>query len=260
MIKLVKRKGFPEYGENVVVTVKNITPYAAFCSLNEYPGKEGMIHISEVTGKWVKDIKKSIKLNKQYVTKVLRVDEKKGHINLSLKRLSKKDRERKYQDYKREERAEKLLEILAKKQGMTLDQAYEKIGYDLQDKFGYMFRAFDVAIESDQVLVNKGISKKIAKLVHEVAKENIQQKQREIKATLNLRFYSEDGIERIKNVLNELTDKYKLNVKYISAPLYGIEVKTQDPRATTKRLKEQLTEIISRIKDGEGSFVIKGEK
>lgn len=89
---MVKRKGFPSEGEVVLITVKNITPYSALCSLNEYPGKEGMIHVSEVSGKWVRDIKKFVKQNKQYAAKVIRVDEIKGHINLSFKRLSKKSK------------------------------------------------------------------------------------------------------------------------------------------------------------------------
>ena len=85
---MVKRKGFPSVGEVVLVTVKNITPYSALCTLDEYPGKEGMIHVSEVSGKWVRDIKKFVKKGKQYAAKVTRTDESKGHINLSLKRLS----------------------------------------------------------------------------------------------------------------------------------------------------------------------------
>ena len=69
-----------------------------------------MIHISEVSGKWVRDIKKFIKPNKTYVAKVLRIDERKGHIGLSLKRVPRIDKTRKMQVYKREQKAEKMLE------------------------------------------------------------------------------------------------------------------------------------------------------
>lgn len=256
---MVKRKGFPSEGEVVLVTVKNITPYSALCSLNEYPGKEGMVHVSEVSGKWIRDIRKFVKQNKQYVAKIMRIDEEKGHIALSLKRLSKKAKEKKIQDYKKEERAEKMLGILGKKLEMNLEQAYEKIGYDLQENFGDMFVAFDLALEDLEGLKRRGVPEKYAKLIHEIAKENIQKKEVKIKAILDLKFYTGDGVDRVKEFLNSLSDKYKWEVKYISAPRYSIETKTNDPKKTEKDMMGKLTQEILKIKDGEASFKIGGE-
>ena len=147
---MVKRKGFPKIGEIVIVSIARITPYSAMCKLEEYPGKEGMIHVSQVSGKWVRDIKKFIKMNKTYVVKVLRVDERKGHIALSLKRVPKIDRTRKMLAYKREQKAEKILEKIAKKQKMTLDKVYEKVGFQLQEEFGEIFKAFESASKSPE--------------------------------------------------------------------------------------------------------------
>jgi len=257
---MVKRKGFPSVGEIVVVNVINITPYSALCKLEEYPGKEGMIHISEVSGKWVRDIKKFVKLNKTYVAKVGRVDEEKGHINLSLKRVSKIDKTRKMQDYKKEQKAEKILEKIAKKQKISLDKAYEKIGFELQDKFGEMFEAFDVASKNPEVLVQKGISKSLVDVIHKVAKESIQRKKIKIKTKLEVKFYTGDGVEKTKEFLNNLINKYGVNIKYISAPKYSVEIKSDNPKIAQKKLVKQLKDAISEIKDGEASFRITGEK
>ena len=257
---MVKRKGFPSFGEIVIVNVINITPYSALCKLEEYPGKEGMIHISEVSGKWVRDIKKFVKLNKTYVTKVVRVDEQKGHINLSLKRVSKIDKTRKMQDYKKEQKAEKILEKIAKKQKITLDKAYEKIGFELQEEFGDMFKAFDIASKTPEVLVQKGIPKSLVNVIHGVAKESIQRKKIKIKAELEVKFYTGDGVEKTKKFLNDLINKYGVNIKYISAPKYSIEIKSDNPKLAQKELTKQLTDAISDIKDGEANFRIMGEK
>jgi len=257
---MVKKKGFPSIGEKVIVSVINITPYSALCKLEEYPGKEGMIHISEVSGKWVRDIKKYVKLNKTYVAKVVRVDEGKGHINLSLKRVSKIDKTRKMQTYKNEQKAEKILEKIAKKKKMTLDKAYEEIGFELQDKFGKMFKAFDIAARTPEVLIEKGISKSLVDIIHKVAKENIQRKKRKIKAKLEVKFYTGDGVEKTKKFLNDLINKYGVSIKYISAPKYSVEVKSDNPRLAQKELVKNLTEAISELKDGEASFSIVGDK
>ena len=252
---MVKRKGFPAVGEVVLVTVRTITPYSALCVLNEYPGKEGMIHVSEVSGKWVRDIRKFVKQNKQYAAKVTRIDEEKGHINLSLKRLSKKAKEKKLQDYKQEERAEKMLGLVGKKLGIkSLDEAYEKIGYELQEIFGDMFVAFNLANENPEQLVRRGVNQKYIKIMEEIAKENIQKKEIKIKAILELRFFTGDGVEKVKEFLNSLYDKYKWEIKYISAPRYSIEIKTNDPKKTEKNLRENLGKEILTIKDGEANF------
>jgi len=256
---MVKRKGFPSEGEVVLVTVKNITPYSALCALNEYAGKEGMIHVSEVSGKWIRDIRKFVKQDKEYAAKVTRIDQEKGHINLSLKRLSKKAKDKKIQDYKKEEHAEKMLGIMGKKLGMTLDQAYEKIGYNLQETFGDMFIAFNNALENPEILDRRGIDKKYIELMKEIAKENIQKKEIKIKAVLDLRFYTSDGINGVKEFLNSLTNKYKWEIKYISAPKYSIEIKTNNPKQAEREFRESLEKEISEIKDGVASFNIGGD-
>jgi len=256
---MVKRKGFPKIGEVVIVSITQITPYSAMCKLEEYPGKEGMIHISEVSGKWVRDIRKFIKPNKTYVVKVLRVDEKKGHITLSLKRIAKIDRTRKMQAYKREQKAEKILEKIAKKQKITLDKVYEEIGFQLQEEFGEIFKAFDLASTSPEALTKRGIQPKWAKIVHDIAKESIQRKKVKIKVELDIRSYSGNGIDEIKKFLNNLINKYGLNVNYISAPKYSVEIVSENPKMTKKELKENLTAAISGLKECEASFKIMGE-
>ncbi len=243
-----------------MVTVANLTPYSALCKLEEYPGKEGMIHISEVSGKWVRDIRKFLKLNKRYIVRVLRVDEEKGHIALSLKRVAKVDRTRKMQAYSYEQKSEKILMKIARKEKITLEKAYELVGYELQEKFGDMFEAFELAVESPDKLIENGIEKKWAEIIHEVAKESIQKKKIRIKAELNVKFYTGNGIEKIKEFLNNLINKYGVSINYISAPKYSVEIETDNPKLAQKELIKQLTNEIAKIKDGEAEFKIVGEK
>jgi len=73
---LVIKKGFPEFGELVLCTVTRVTTFAAWCKLEEYPNIEGMVHISEVVGKWIYDIREFVKEGKQYVAKVIKLIDK----------------------------------------------------------------------------------------------------------------------------------------------------------------------------------------
>ena len=94
---MVSLSDFPEEGELVVVTVKTVKNFGAFGILDEYDGKEGFIHITDVASGWVKYIRDHVKESQKIVCKVLRVDEQKSHIDLSLKQVNEHQKREKIQ-------------------------------------------------------------------------------------------------------------------------------------------------------------------
>ncbi|MFH0711446.1 MAG: translation initiation factor IF-2 subunit alpha [Candidatus Aenigmatarchaeota archaeon] len=253
---MVKRKGTPDWGEFVLCTVERITPYAAWCKLDEYPNIEGMIHVSEVSGKWVHDIREFVKPNKQYVAKVVKIDYQTNAVNLSLKRVTKVDEREKMNAFRRNQRAEKMLEMAGREMGKTLEQSYEEIGYLIQEKFGELFVAFQDASKEPEVLVKAGIPEKWIAAISKILEKSFQEKDISIKAEVELKSFSKDGLEDIKKILEELEKKTGVSIRYISAPKYRIEVSTKDPKQTEKKLKENLEEIVEKMKtiQGEGSY------
>ena len=249
------RKGLPEWGELILCTVKRITPYAAWCTLEEYPEIEGMIHVSEVSGKWVHDIREFVKVNKQCIAKVVKIDYQKNFVNLSLKRVSRDEEKEKMNVYRREQRAEKMLEQIAKEFGKNLEQAYEEVGFLLQEKFGELFVAFEEARKGSEYLIKEGLPEDWAVAMTKSAEASFQERKITIKADVEIKSFASDGIEKIKEVLSGLQEN-GITVKYISAPKYRVEVTGKDPKATEKRLVESLETAINQIKksDGEGSY------
>lgn len=73
-----------EIGAVVEGVVTGITNFGAFVQLPE--GKVGLIHISEVSNVFVKDVHEFLKEKQQVTVKVVSVDEK-GKVGLSLKAL-----------------------------------------------------------------------------------------------------------------------------------------------------------------------------
>ncbi len=255
MVPMIKRKGLPTFGELVLCTVSKISPYAAWCTLDEYENLEGMIHISEVAGKWVHDIREFVKQNKQYVTKVVRIDEEKGIINLSIKKVSKNEEKNKLNSFRKEQRAEKILEQSAQILGKNLQQAYEEVGYLLQEKFGELFVAVEEIKKDKKVLDKLNIPKKWTDVLVEIIEKTIKEKEIVLKAELELKSYSGSGINDIKKLLSDLQNS-GANVRYISAPKYRIELKTKDPKHDEKKLRENLESALKTIKQlhGEGSY------
>lgn len=72
-----------EIGSVVTGKVTGIQPYGAFVALDE--STQGLVHISEVTHGFVKDINDHLKVGDEVQVKVLSIDENAGKIGLSIR-------------------------------------------------------------------------------------------------------------------------------------------------------------------------------
>ncbi|NRD76373.1 general stress protein 13 [Bacillus sp. BRMEA1] len=72
-----------ETGSIITGKVTGIQPYGAFVALDE--NTQGLVHISEITHGFVKDINDHLKVGDEIKVKVLSVDEEAGKIGLSVK-------------------------------------------------------------------------------------------------------------------------------------------------------------------------------
>ncbi|MDR3164128.1 MAG: S1 RNA-binding domain-containing protein [Synergistaceae bacterium] len=106
-------------GDVVSGTVEHIAPYGAFVRLEN--GQKAMIHISELSYNFVKNVGDVLTLSQQVTAKVIKIDDK-GRIDLSIKALQ----AREPKPVRREEDFEKKLTSFMK-------QSDEKIA-DLNSK------------------------------------------------------------------------------------------------------------------------------
>ena len=75
----------PEVGEVYTGTIKNITTFGAFVEI--LPGKEGLLHISEIDWTHIKDVESVLKTGDKVKVKLLDVDSRTGKLKLSRKVL-----------------------------------------------------------------------------------------------------------------------------------------------------------------------------
>ncbi len=74
-----------EVNDIVEGTVVGITKFGAFIELED--GKKGLIHISEISNQFVKDVNDFLKVNDKVKAKVIHISDD-GKIDLSIKRLN----------------------------------------------------------------------------------------------------------------------------------------------------------------------------
>ncbi len=79
-------------GNVVKGIVTGIESYGIFVSFDEY--YTGLIHISEISNKFVKDPKDIVNVGDEIEVEIIGVDDEQCHLNLSLKKFESKNRRR----------------------------------------------------------------------------------------------------------------------------------------------------------------------
>lgn len=253
-------KQFPDPDEYVVCTIIGLNPNSAVAELDEYRGKRGMIHVSEVANTWVRDIRKFVKVGAKIVAKVMQVEPSRDYISLSIKRVKPSAGKEKMAEYNNEKKADKLLGFAAKELGKTLEDAYKEAGNALLEKYeGLLYLAFeDAKIGGAEVLAKAGIPANWAKKIAELADKNIKEKEVVKTVILTLTTFAPDGIDVIKNALGskEVASK-EVEIKYLSAPKFQVKVRGKDFLEVEARLKKIADYAIGAVEKsgGEGKLV-----
>jgi translation initiation factor 2 subunit 1 len=109
-----------------------VTDLGATCCLLEYNNIEGFIASSDYSRKRIRSVKKLMRVGKQEVLQVLRVDEEKGYVDLSKKLLTPKDIESCGENYEKAKIVNGILRRLAETRGKeSLLELYEAFGWGL---------------------------------------------------------------------------------------------------------------------------------
>jgi len=256
-----KKKGLPEEGEYILCTVKKILYHSVFVILDEYEGKEGMVHISEVSPGRIRNLRDYVKEGKKIICKVLRVKQDRGQVDLSLRRVSVAMRKKKNTEIKQEQKAEKIMEIVAKKLGVDMKTLYEDFGNKVWEEYEGLNTFFQEVI-SGEVSLEDFVPQKYIILLKEVVKEKIKPQVVEIEKYLELKSEASNGVEVIKSALKEADElakknKYDVKLSYISAPRYKVKVVALDYKSAEKAMEEVTSAAIRFVTSKNGIGEVK---
>lgn len=248
---------YPEEGDLVVGTVKNVRNFGAFIELEEYPGKEGFIHVAEIATGWVKRMSDYVREGQRVVCKVLNVDRSKGHVDLSLKKVNAHQKREKIQDWKNEQKAHKLVEILAERCKMPPEDFMNEHGAKIIEEYGSLYVAFEEAARPDTGLDDKFVGEWVKKFC-EVAGENVAAPTASVDGYLEITCPAPDGVEKIKEALlaAEKAGGGNVIVQYLGAPKYRIIATDEEYKAAEELIRKAADAAISNIEKcgGTGRF------
>ena len=238
--------------------------YGVYADLDEYQ-KRGFLHISEISSARIRNIRDYVRENQKMVLKVLRVSTEKGHIDLSLRRVTKRERIEKVKSWKKDRKGDALLFAVAERAGLTNDEIKQKAGNILEENFG-LYEGFEKVVkDGTDFLVKKGITEDLAKIIAQVAEERIRIKRVKVRGIIEVRCMKPNGVKCIQEAFKKAkkakeTKDAKIEFSVIAAPKYRVEVSADNWKSAEDVLEKVGECVVTNITTAGGHGEFKPEK
>lgn len=249
----ISAQEYPEIGDVVIATVIRLTDYGIYVKLDEYAGREALVHISEISTTWVKNIRDHAREGQKLVLKVLRVNPQRGQIDLSLRRVTGREKTEKLLEWKKNRKAESILKAAAERAGIGPD-GIEEIKTKILSRYPSLFDALEESAEAgEKVFTKLDVQQEWATVLAETAKQKIKIDTADVEATVEISSTKPDGVDHVKAALLS-AERVKaarggrVRVYTIGAPKYRIEVTAKDYDDAERILREAVNQAVETIK------------
>jgi translation initiation factor 2 subunit 1 len=247
---------YPEVGDLVVASVTKVEDYGAYVKLDEFSGIEGLVHISEISTTWVRNIRHHAREGQKLVLKVLRVSSQRNQIDLSLRRVTGREKSEKMLEWKKERKAESILKSAGDK--LQKPGEVEVIKNTLIEKQGSLFTPIEEALdEGSELLVKSGLSPEWAQAIVEVSKSKIRLEKSKVRATVSAYCHKGGGVGILKQSFAAAKKVRKprgtdVKIYSVGAPKYRIEVEAGSYESAEKALNSVVDELLATLKKSGG--------
>ena len=228
----------PNVDDLVLCTVTNIQFHSVFVKLDEFD-VSGMIHISEVSPGRIKNLREFVQEGKKIVCKVLRIDREKGHIDLSLRRVSESQRRAKMESLRQDAIARSLvkqaavpLKIEPEKLWVSLSSFAHSSGYDS------LFSFFEDVSSGAVSLKDSSLSSQEVETVESVVRARLKPPVFESSGVLSVSSYASNGVDIVREGLSLISQHSDAVLRYLGGGNYSVKVSSGDPKSADKLLDE----------------------
>ena len=224
-----------EENDIVLCTVKRVEGTTVFLEIEANGSPiQGTMIFSEVSPGRIRNIREFVVPNKKIVYKVLRIKDQ--HPQLTLRRVTAKEREEVLDRNKKEKILENSLKpVLKDKTSSVLQKIKEK--YDLAD-------FLDEARENPKIIEKFVAKSQVAQLTKILTEK--REREKEVKKKIILTSQSEYGLLDIKKTLS--VSKHDANISYLGSSKFSINVKAKTYKDANMQMEKILDEIREKAK------------
>ena len=222
-------------GTVYICKVKKILQHGIIVEISDL-GIDGFIHISELSKRWVRDVKDIAKEGDKIVCKLIKLEPQ--STELSAKRVTDNEKKQALREWSIEKRVGRILEDSVKD--------VVPIKNKIKAKYGSYFDFYAAILKNgksaaEEFKLGKDTVNALLDFVEKTKKKIT------IKTELTIQDFSEDGVENIKKLLLEpYSDKKNYSIKYIKAPVYLLTVNAGETKKTLSENKKVIDGLESK--------------
>jgi translation initiation factor 2 subunit 1 len=238
-------------------------------SLLEYNNIEGLILLSELSRRRIRSINKLIRVGRNEVAMVLRVDKDKGYIDLSKRRVSPEDVAACEDKFNKAKAVHGVLRHLAERRKFHLEDLYERIAWPLYRKYGHAYDAFKIALVEDSSsgkleedpFTTLDVPADVIDELKLYIRRRLAPQPIKIRADVEVSCFTYDGIDAIRDALFAGiavgTENSPIKIRLIAPPIYVLSTMTLDKEIGIALLQKSIDVILEKIAAKGGKMDVK---
>src|SRR3989338_1845919 len=196
-----------------------------------------MIHISEIAPGRIRNIRDFVSEGKSVICKVLRVNTERGHVDLSLRRVSDSQRRKKVNEVKKEKFSQKLIELAAHNTSTDAKALYASVSAKVREHYVLTFECFTDVAKGAFDLAELGLPKNTTDELKKIILDRLKPEVIVSKGVLSLKSYEPNGVEIVKQAL-ESAEKNVAKVRYLGGGNYSISFSAQTYKEAENSLEK----------------------
>ncbi|EED90205.1 eukaryotic translation initiation factor 2 alpha subunit [Thalassiosira pseudonana CCMP1335] len=262
---------YPEIESLVMVNVRTIADMGAYVSLLEYNNIEGLILLSELSRRRIRSINKLIRVGRNEVAMVLRVDKDKGYIDLSKRRVSPEDVAACEDKFNKAKAVHGVLRHLADRRKFYLEDLCERIAWPLYRKYGHAYDAFKIALADEAAsggeaaendpFTSLDVPPDVIEELKLYIRRRLAPQPIKIRADVEVSCFTYDGIDAIRDALFAGiavgTENSPIKIRLIAPPIYVLSTMTLEKEAGIALLQKSIDVILEKISAKGGKMDVK---
>lgn len=255
-------KEFPDTDEVVFVNVQSIEEMGAYVTLLEYNNIQGMVLLSELSRRRIRSIHKLIRVGRNEIVMVIRVDRDKACIDLSKRRVTPEDRAKCEERYNKASLVHSIMGQMSLKFDTPMEDLCSRISWPLYRKFGHAYDAFQMA-ERDPERVFEGlvISDEEKKVLMKFIDHRMRPQELRIRSDIDVTCFEYEGVEAVRAALLAgralSTPEKHVSIKLLASPTFSLVTTTYNDKEGIALLNDVIAAITTEIKKRKGNVIVK---
>jgi len=261
----------PNQDDLVVVRVNKVEEFGAYVTLLEYNNIEAMILSSEVSRKRIRSIHKHLRIGKQDVMQVLRVDKEKGYIDLSKKYVTEDDITAATDRFTKSKTVHSIMKHTAVTCNIPVIDLLQKVAWPLYDKYeddedetGHALDGLNKILLDESLVDEYELEPNVKECLLKEIKHRLAEQPFKIQAQIDVTCFTTEGITAIKEALtvgkgHAEEKNQKLEVNLLSTPTYRLITQCTDKQYGIDLINGAMGVIKAAIQERKGNFAIKEE-